>query len=74
MKDYFYITDPTRIGPDEIILIQQIIEILDNVIQGNAEGKDSWYTLASVMSIILILFLYYCKKKLAQKDVSFTKN
>ncbi|ODN02230.1 hypothetical protein Ocin01_04462 [Orchesella cincta] len=53
-----------RLGPDEIQLIQQIAALIEGLSKG--ERKEPWATLITMLSIVLLLFLYYCKKKLEQ--------
>ncbi|CAL8109534.1 unnamed protein product [Orchesella dallaii] len=55
-----------RFGPDEILLIQQIIALIDGMSKG--ERKEPWATLGTILTIILLLFVYYCKKKLDQSS------
>lgn len=60
--------DPKSVGPDEIQLIEQIITILDSS-QSKGPGNEPWAALGSVLSIMLVISLYYLKKKIDERRV-----
>ncbi len=63
------IIDPKSVGPDEIQLIEQIVAILDSS-QSKGPGNEPWAALGSVLSIMLVVSLYYLKKKIDERRVN----